>query len=127
MATTEAGRKLGISKGDSYRLCREWHGYLSAVAFLALILFSATGILLNHPGLLQGEPPAPVETTLALTVEEVAALGAADSPAEMLAELAGARADLAGAFRSGEVVGDDVYANLQGVQGRTDLTGSLRT
>jgi len=127
MANTEAGRKRGISKGDFYRLCREWHGYLSAVAFLALILFSATGILLNHPGLLQGEPPAPVETTFALTVEEVAALGAADSPAEMLAELAGARADLAGAFRSGEVVGDDVYANLQGVQGRTDLTGSLRT
>ena len=32
-----------------YRQCRAWHGYLSAFAFIALMFFSATGILLNHP------------------------------------------------------------------------------
>src|SRR5690242_20539981 len=32
-----------------YRQCRLWHGWLSAFAFLALMFFSATGLLLNHP------------------------------------------------------------------------------
>ena len=53
-------------KGEFYRLARDWHGYLSALAFLALIFFASTGVLLNHPGLLQGEPPAPVETAFTL-------------------------------------------------------------
>jgi hypothetical protein len=119
--------KGGFSKPDFYRLCREWHGYLSAAAFLALVFFSVTGILLNHPGLLQGEQPAPVETMFTLTAEEVAAIQAAPAPAAALAELARARTDLAGAFRDGEVVGEDVYANLQGARGRSNVTGNLRT
>lgn len=116
-----------MSKGDFYRLCREWHGYLSAVAFFALILFSATGILLNHPGLLQGASPPPVETSLVLTEAERAAVKASDEPQRALADIVDARASLTGSFRSGEVFGDDIYVNLQGVRGRSDITGNLST
>jgi hypothetical protein len=127
MNKTDAPLKRPFSKGDFYRLCREWHGYLSALAFLALLFFSATGVLLNHPGLLQGPPPAPIETTITLTPEKIAAVKAAPEPGAALAKAAGEMTDLAGAYRSGEIVGDDVYANLQGVRGRVDLAGDLST
>ena len=119
--------KRQISKGDFYRACREWHGYLSAFAFFALILFSATGILLNHPGLLQNASPEPFEATLSLTGSELVAVESAAAPAQALAAIMDSRAQLIGSFRSGEVIGDDIYVNMQGVRGRTDITGNLQT
>ena len=74
MTDESAAPKRGFSKSDFYRLCREWHGYLSALAFAALIFFSATGILLNHPGLLGGKAPAPVEKTFTLDAAQIAAV-----------------------------------------------------
>jgi uncharacterized protein len=43
-------------RAELYRQSRKWHGYLSALAFLALIFFSVTGIMLNHPGWFSAEP-----------------------------------------------------------------------
>ena len=114
-------------KGAFYRLARDWHGYLSALAFLALIFFAGTGVLLNHPGLLQGEPPAPVETAFTLSAEEIAAVRAAAEPGRELARIATAHGELAGAYRAGDLAGDDLYVNLQGVRGRSDVTGNLAT
>ena len=34
---------------DFYRHARYVHGWLSAFAFIVLLFFSATGLLLNHP------------------------------------------------------------------------------
>lgn len=114
-------------KGEFYRLARDWHGYLSALAFLALIFFAGTGVLLNHPGLLQGEPSAPVETAFTLTAEEIAAVRAAAEPGRELARIAANHGELAGAYRAGDLAGDDLYVNLQGVRGRADVTGNLAT
>lgn len=114
-------------KGEFYRLARDWHGYLSALAFLALIFFAGTGVLLNHPGLLQGEAPAAVETTFTLSAGEIAAVRAATEPGRELARIAGGHAELAGAYRAGDLAGDDLYVNLQGVRGRSDVTGNLAT
>jgi uncharacterized protein len=125
MSDDRAPPKNGFSKGDFYRLCREWHGYLSALAFLALIFFSATGILLNHPGWLQGRASEPVETTLKLTAAEIAQVRGAAAPPEELARLAAAKAPLAGAFREGDVAGDDVFVRMQGVRGFSDVRGNL--
>jgi hypothetical protein len=116
-----------MSKGEFYRLCRLVHGWLSAFAFLALLFFSATGILLNHPGLLGGELPPPVETPLALAEPERAAIREADDPARALVDLAASRAALTGAFVDGELVGDDVFVRLQGAKGVTDIRASLAT
>ena len=114
-----------FSKGDFYRLCREWHGYLSALAFAALIFFSATGILLNHPGLLQAKAAEPVEQAFRLDAAQIAAVRGAKAPAEELAKFAGGRLDLAGAFREGEIAGDDVFVRMQGVRGFSDVRGNL--
>lgn len=116
-----------MSKGEFYRLCRVVHGWLSAAAFLALLFFSATGILLNHPGLLGGELPPPVETQLALTETERAAIKSAPEPAKALADLAGKRASLTGAYVDGELVGDDVFVRFQGVKGTSDIRANLAT
>lgn len=114
-------------KGGFYRLARDWHGYLSALAFLALFFFAGTGVLLNHPGLLQGEPPAPVDSTFTLTADEIAAVRVAAEPGRELARLAATHGELAGAYRAGDLAGDDLYVNLQGVRGRSDVTGNLAT
>jgi hypothetical protein len=125
MTDETAAPKRGLSKGEFYRLCREWHGYLSALAFAALIFFSATGILLNHPGLLQVNAAAPVEQTFRLEAAQIAAVRAAAAPAEELARIADGRFELAGAFREGEVAGEDVFVRMQGVRGFSDVRGNL--
>lgn len=114
-----------LSKGDFYRLMREWHGYLSAFAFLALIFFAGTGILLNHPGLLQGEPPAPVDVEFTLSAAEIAELSGASSPGEVLEELSAKMTPLVGAITSVDVAGRDIYVNMQGVRGTATLSANL--
>ncbi len=116
-----------MSKAAFYRLCRDWHGYLSAIAFLALLLFSVTGLLLNHPGLLEGAPPVPLETQLALAPDEIASVRASADPASALASVIAGKTRMVGAFRSGDVVGEDIYADFQGVRGRSSATANLNT
>ena len=116
-----------MTKAEFYRLCRDWHGYLSAFAFLALLFFAATGILLNHPEWLGGTAPEPVEMEFTLSPEETAGIGSAAEPARRLTEIAAGRTELAGTFRDGEAVGADVFARLQGVSGLTDVRANLET
>ena len=123
--TNETAPPKLFSKGDFYRLMREWHGYLSAFAFLALIFFAGTGILLNHPGLLQGEPPAPVDVEFTLSASEVAELSSASDPGEALEQMAEKMTPLVGAITSVDVAGRDIYVNLQGVRGTATLSANL--
>lgn len=127
MTDDNAAPKRGLSKGGFYRLCREWHGYFSALAFAALIFFSVTGILLNHPGLLGGEAPAPVETTFTLDAAQIAAVRRAAVPGEELARIADAQVELVGAYSDGELSGDDVFVRMLGVRGTSDVRGNLAT
>lgn len=124
---TDSTPSRSFSRGDFYKLCREWHGYLSALAFVALIFFSATGILLNHPGLLGGGAPEPVEQAFKLDAAQIATVKAAPVPAEALAKIAEGKVKLAGAYSDGDVSGDDVIARLQGVRGTSDVRGNLAT
>lgn len=119
--------KPAISRGEVYRQARIWHGYLSAIAFLALMFFAVTGILLNHPGWPKVTPPAPVETRLTLSAVDLAAVKAAAEPGLVLVTFAAAKTDLAGAFKEGEAVGDDLFVRLQGVRGSSDLRANLLT
>lgn len=116
-----------MTKAEFYRLCRDWHGYLSAFAFLALLFFAGTGILLNHPEWVGGTTPEPVEILFKLSPDEASSIGAATDPARRLSEIAGGHAELAGAYRDGETVGADVFARLQGVSGLTDVRANLET
>ena len=43
--------KPRFNKGAFYRQCRMLHAYLSAGAFVMLMFFALSGLLLNHPHL----------------------------------------------------------------------------
>lgn len=117
--------KPGVSRGEFYRQCRIWHGYLSAFAFLALLFFAVTGILLNHPDALKVRVPPPAEKTLTLTPAEVASLKAAPQPAPVLVKIVAPRVRLKGRLKDSEAVGDELFVRMQGVRGSSDLRADL--
>lgn len=119
--------RAAFTKGEFYRQCRLWHGYLSAFSFIALLFFSATGVVLNHPDWFKTRAPAAVESHFTLTAAELARVKAAPAPGPVLVEIAAAKSPLKGAFVEAEVAGDDVFARLNGVRGSSDVRGNLRT
>ena len=114
-----------MKKGDFFRYCRIVHGWLSALAFLLLCFFSFTGLVLNHPGWFTGNAPEPVESKLTLTTEELDAIREAEVPGEKLAELVGKKADVKGAYSSGDLVGRELFVRLRGVRGQTDIRAHM--
>lgn len=121
-------RKGGSFKGELYRQSRAWHGWLSAFAFLALMFFAATGLLLNHPEWFTAKDDrAPVEWSLTLSRADLAQARAATDPARALAETVGRRKDLRGAYQSGEILDGEAMIRLEGVTGSSDLIVNLET
>jgi hypothetical protein len=116
----------GFDRGAFYRLCRMLHAYLSAFAFLALIFFSITGLLLDHPEWLQGRSK---ETEVKLTVPAatLTQAKAAKDPNAFLAAVVARTTPLVGAYRTGEV--EDGQANLrfEGVKGASTILLDLTT
>lgn len=113
-----------FDRGAFYRLCRMLHAYLSAFAFLALMFFSATGLLLDHPEWMQGrgrETDSRIALPAAVTAK---ARGLADPTAYLAAETA-KLTPLVGSYRSGEV--DDGQASLrfEGVKGSSTVMVDL--
>jgi hypothetical protein len=118
-------RAMPAWKINFYRQCRLWHGYLSAFAFIALMFFSLTGILLNHPEWLRQEEIAPLETRLKLRGGDIAAaLKQGDAPLA-LAKLIEGRDGIRGAYTSGEIDGEEAFLRFDGVTGNTSVTLDL--
>lgn len=115
-------------KGEFYRQSRAWHGYLSAFAFLALIFFAGTGLLLNHPewSASRGDRPSQDRTFTLPRADLDRARDAAD-PARALAAVVGRRIHLLGAFQSGEAVDGQVLVRLEGPRGASDITVDMAT
>lgn len=116
-----------LTKGEVYRQARIWHGYLSAFAFLALLFFAATGIVLNHPNWFKAELLPVIESQVVLAPAELAILRAGPDRPRSLVKLVAAKARLLGAFRNGETAGPQVFVRLQGVRGTSDLVADLET
>ena len=114
-----------MDRGAFYRLCRMLHAYLSAFAFLALIFFSVTGLLIDHPDWI----PAKTETErkLAVPASALAAAARAADPNAALASTVARLTPLIGAYRSGEA--EDGMANLrfEGVKGDSTVAVDLQT
>ena len=107
--------------GGFYRVARMLHAYLSAFAFLALIFFSATGILLNHPEWFDGYQPAEHQVTVTLSAAELAKAKAAPDQGKALAALVAAKTALAGGYASGDIQGREALLRLEGPKGSTDI------
>lgn len=114
-----------MSKGELFRQARIWHGYLSALAFAAMLFFAVTGLMLNHPGWLKVETAPPVRSSLTLSATELAAVKTAKAPAEALVATVGPRIKLVGALKDSDVSGADLFVRLQGVRGSSDLRADL--
>ena len=121
-------RPAGNLKGEFYRQSRAWHGYLSAFAFLALIFFAVTGLLLNHPDWFkgQGEKPA-TEKTVTVAAADLARAKAARDPAPILAQAVAKQVRLRGAYQSGEVIDGLAMIRLEGVTGSSDVEVDMQT
>lgn len=116
------------SRPALFRLAREWHGYLSAIAFVALLFFSATGIVMNHPNITDGHLPDLIQKPFRLSPEEIAAIRANADPGQTLVRTAERHiGKLKGGFRDGQLDGDDIFVRLQGASSNTDLHGDLKS
>lgn len=113
-------------KATLYRQSRAWHGYLSAFAFLALIFFALTGLLLNHPEWIgsSGERPSK-DFTVQLAAPEIATAQKAKDPARALGEAVSRKARLVGAFQSGELIDDQAMLRFEGPKGSSDVSVDL--
>ena len=123
----DAVGRRGFDRGAFYRACRMVHAYLSAFAFLALIFFSATGLLLDHPAWLQGRTPPESTRTAQLSPAELAAAKRAPDADRALAAAVGARVRMLGAYKDGSDDEGQAILRLEGAKGSTDLTVDLAT
>jgi hypothetical protein len=111
-----------------YTQCRHWHGYLSAFAFLALIFFSASGILLNHPEWLgDTDAAAPQLFSAPLPIDGIAAARRAKEAGPALAALAAAHLPVVGAYSSADVDSRQAFLRYEGVKGSSDVSVDFRT
>ena len=110
-----------MTAGDVYRWCRWLHGYLSAFAFLALIFFSVTGILLNHPEWMRSLRAAESSVEAKLDPQVLAAARTAENPGAALAKAVGAVTPLMGALKSADIMGEEAFLRLEGSKGSTDV------
>lgn len=123
---SEAELKAGNGRGAFYRLMRTLHGYFSAVAFLALLFFSATGVLLNHPEWMPQHEAAPQTQSFVLDAATLARANAASGQAQ-IDVLAGAVTPhgAVGAFSTGEIIGAEALLRFEGPRGNSTATVDL--
>ena len=115
------GGRRAIDRGAVYRTCRMLHAYISAAAFLLLIFFAATGLLLDHPDWLQGKAPAERIRSARLEPGELAAALHAPDSSRALAAAATRHVRLLGAYKDGSTDGGEALIRLEGAKGTTDL------
>jgi hypothetical protein len=118
---------MGGRAHPTYRMLRTWHGYLSAFAFLILIFFAATGILLNHPTWSQAKPPILTQAYITLTPAQIASLKSDANYGAELQKIASARLKLEGRLINAQRDGDDLLIRLQGIRGGSLVTADLAT
>ncbi len=123
-----AGR-LSYRKSDFYRHTRHVHAWLSAFAFLSLIFFSATGLLLNHPDWFATSTDE-VTVELALPADVISKAQTLENPAVLLLDSIRQQPvpqPLLGAFKSSDLVDGEFDMRLEGVKGHTDIAVMLDT
>ncbi len=119
--------KEPVGKGVFYRLMRDWHGYLSAFAFLILLFFAVTGVLLNHPNLFPGPGVPYFDKEYDLTATELARIKAAPSPGRALYDVMSGKVKLAGRYDGGGMMSGTLVARAEGARGTSDLEVNLTT
>lgn len=111
---------------DFYRHARYVHGWLSAFAFLVLVFFSATGLLLNHPDWFE---PSKEETTTTIQLPDqlIKTIEKKENPSDDILNYVRQQQDLVGRFKSSEVLDGEVMIHLESPAGSSDVWVMLDT
>ena len=105
---------------DFYRHARYVHGWLSAFAFITLLFFSVTGLLLNHPEWFE---PAKTEQTTQLILPEsiLKSIKQQENPSDTILNYVRQQQNLVGRYQSSEVMDNEVMIRLESPAGATDI------
>jgi hypothetical protein len=111
---------------DFYRHARYLHGWLSALAFVMLMFFAATGLLLNHPQWFN-DPSQERSRQLSLSPNLVAQISSLEDPSATILAYIRDHHPLMGRYQSSEVLANEVIIRLQSPAGTTDIWVNLET
>ncbi len=129
MTRSPAGRRAEIKRKQRnakwHKLARLSHAYLSAVAFIILVFFAASGLSLNHPEWFDATPTRDAPESIPLPVEALAAARAAPDASAALDRLAAHHLPLIGGFKGAEIFPDEAYLHYAGSKGSSDVTIDL--
>ncbi|EOR06138.1 PepSY-associated TM helix domain-containing protein [Acinetobacter genomosp. 15BJ] len=105
---------------DFYRHARYVHGWLSAFAFIVLIFFAATGLLLNNPDWFKSSNNEQI-VKLTLPAAFVSAIQKQENPTQAILDFVRDKQPLIGRYKSSEVMDGEVMIRLESPAGSTDL------
>ncbi|NNP67485.1 PepSY-associated TM helix domain-containing protein [Acinetobacter sp. Ac_5812] len=105
---------------DFYRHARYVHGWLSAFAFIVLIFFAATGLLLNNPDWFKSSTDEQI-VKLTLPAAFVSAIQKQENPTPAILDFVRDKQPLIGRYKSSEVMDGEVMIRLESPAGSTDL------
>ena len=119
-------RKL---KSKTQKYCRMLHAYLSAFAFLILIFFAASGLLLNHPDWLGGDETSANQTREAkFSMRALSDVASINDEGDAFAKFAQERLPLLGDFHSAEIFSkEEAFLNFSGSKGNSNVVIDLVT
>ena len=111
---------------DFYRHARYVHGWLSAFAFIVLLFFAATGLLLNHPEWFSASNQ---EQTVKLGLPEsfVETVQQQENPSQTILDYVREKHSLVGRYKSSEVLDGEIMIRLESPAGSTDVWALLDT
>ena len=105
---------------DFYLHARYVHGWLSAFAFIILLFFAATGLLLNHPEWFKSDQQ---EQSFKLTLPSTLLHSIQDqeNPSQPILDYVRQQHGLIGRYKSSEVLDGEVMIRLESPAGSTDV------
>lgn len=105
---------------DFYRHARYVHGWLSAFAFIILLFFAATGLLLNHPEWFKSDQQ---EQSFKLTLPSTLLHSIQDqeNSSQPILDYVRQQHGLIGRYKSSEVLDGEVMIRLESPAGSTDV------
>lgn len=97
------------------------HGYLSAAAFLLLMFFAASGLLLNHPSWFGAERQDAEPIIVALDFASLQSAQSSETPERAFEELVRNATRVQGQLKDASISDSDAMLRFAGVKGGTDI------
>ena len=113
--------KKRFNKGAFYRTCRMLHGYLSAAAFLLLMFFATSGLLLNHPSWFGADSQDAEPIIVALDFDALQSAQSSETPERAFEELVRNATRVQGQLKDASISDSDAMLRFAGVKGGTDV------